>query len=78
MSIENRLRRVVGSVFGIADGAVTDEASPRTIEAWDSVAHIQLVLALEAEFGVQFDPDEIPELSSVRVIRARLERDHGG
>jgi hypothetical protein len=43
MSIENRLRRVVGSVFGIADGAVTDEASPRTIEAWDSVAHIQLV-----------------------------------
>jgi acyl carrier protein len=73
MSIERRVKAVVGSVFGLAPERVTDDVSPRTVTAWDSIAHMQLVMALEAEFGVQFDPDEIPDLNSVGVIRARLE-----
>ena len=52
--------------------AIPNDASPETIEGWDSANHLNLVLSLEAEFGVQFDTDEIAELTSVGAIRQRL------
>lgn len=43
--------------------------------AWDSVGHIDLVLAVEAAFGVAFASYEIPELASVaQIVRAVEQR----
>jgi acyl carrier protein len=43
--------------------------------AWDSVGHIDLVLAVEAAFGVSFASYEIPELASVaQIVRAVEQR----
>ena len=78
VSVDSRLRAVVAAVFGLIAEQIQDDASPRNIETWDSVGHIHLVLAVEEEFGLQFDPDEIPDLASVGAIRARLERSGAG
>lgn len=72
MSIDDRLHRVCSDVFGIPANAIGDGDSPQTVEAWDSVGHLNLVLALEGEFGVQFEAEEIPDLVSVGAIRRRL------
>ena len=72
MSLDERLRSVFASVFGLDPSRVQDDDSYETIPEWDSVNHINLILALEAEFGVEFDPGEIAELGSVAAIRARL------
>lgn len=78
MSVDRRLREVLASVFPVDAAALRDDDSPKTIAEWDSVAHVNLVLSLEAEFGVQFSPDEIAELTSVGAIRRRLEGGNGG
>jgi acyl carrier protein len=44
------------------------------VEGWDSFAHINLMLGIEAEFGVEFDSDEIASLLSVGQILAALNR----
>jgi acyl carrier protein len=67
-----RLRAVIASLFPVEAATLKDIDSPKTIAEWDSVAHLQLMLALEAEFGVQFSPDEMAELTTVGAIRARL------
>lgn len=38
------------------------------IEEWDSLGHIRLLTAIEAEFNFQFDISEIEQLSSVSFI----------
>ena len=38
---------------------IDGNSSPKTIEAWDSLKHISLVMALEEEFEIQFTDDEI-------------------
>jgi acyl carrier protein len=68
----DRLNAVAAAVFGVDADGLTDDASPTTIPQWDSVGHLELVLALEAEFGVQFAVDEIATLNSLGVIRQRL------
>ncbi len=78
MDTEQRLRSVLESVFG-ADGlALKDDDGPGTTAVWDSVAHLNLIMTIEAEFGVAFATAEIPELRSLKKIRARLEKENGG
>ncbi len=61
------------SVLGVEPSRLSDADSPETIAGWDSVNHIQLCLAVEAEFGIEFDPDELAVLNSFQAFRERLE-----
>ena len=73
MNLDSRIRNVFAAVFGVEASALTDVDSPETIEQWDSINHIQLILALEGEFNIQFDPDEIADLVGFGIIRERLD-----
>ena len=72
-SVFDRVRRVAADLFGLPLAEVSAGSSPETIEAWDSMQHLNLVLALEQTFGVRFSPDEIEQMSSVGSIVASLE-----
>jgi acyl carrier protein len=72
LELEERLTGIFGSVLGLDASTLADDDGPTTISEWDSVTHLNLILAIEAEFGIQFETHEIPELLSVGKIRARL------
>lgn len=59
---EERLKSVFKSVFrvSVVDGVSTVDE----IEEWDSLSHIELVLALEDEFDIDIEPGEIMPLYS--------------
>lgn len=71
-SIRQRLREVMSAVLGVAPSGIRADASSTTISEWDSVRHLQLMLALEEEFGIQLETDELVSLTSVPLIEARL------
>jgi acyl carrier protein len=56
---------IVGAVLQAPVEDVVDEATPETIKSWNSLNHVQVVIALEEAFGVRFSAQEI---SSVRRI----------
>jgi acyl carrier protein len=58
--------------------SVTDDDSMKTIGSWDSLRHLNLIMALEEHFGISFDPEEIPELNSVRTISAAISKHSTG
>jgi len=70
--VEHRIRAVIAATFGVAPSAINDATSSDTIDAWDSMNHLHLVVALEAEFGVSFEPEQAVELTSVRAIAHAL------
>jgi acyl carrier protein len=55
---------------------ITVDASPDTIENWDSVRHMNLVLALEEEFDFEFTDDQVVEIISYALIKIVL-KEHG-
>ena len=62
------LRSILADTLGIPEADLAEAASTETIPEWDSVAHINIVLSLEACYGLSFTPDEILSLGSMKEI----------
>jgi len=67
-SVLDQVRRIAADIFNVPLGRVTAESSPDTIENWDSLQHLNLVLGLEQSFGLEFAPEEIEQMLSVELI----------
>lgn len=66
-NVNERLEALFKDAFGVEK--VTDEMSIETVEGWDSMAHVGLILALQKEFGVSISPMTALDLSDVGAIR---------
>ena len=70
--MEERLKKVMAEVFDVPAGGITQDASAYTIPAWDSLKHINLILALQKEFGIRFEDEEIPTMVNYQIIVSTL------
>lgn len=68
--VADRIRSIVAAVMRVPSETVAETSSSDTIGGWNSLNHIQLVLALEEEFGVQFAVDDMEAMQSVGAIVA--------
>ena len=59
---------VISVVAAVLRRVVQVDTSRENNEAWDSLKHIEIVFALEDQFGVQFDEECIATLDSVQRI----------
>lgn len=66
------VRGLVAEIFNCAPGQVTAESSSETIEGWDSLHHLNLILALEERYAISLDPLEAAELTSVAAVVAAV------
>ena len=64
-NIQNRLQLVLRSVFPSISQDCPDEWGPDEIEGWDSMVHLNLVMAVGEEFGVELDFNEIMGIGTV-------------
>ncbi len=64
-SVLQGVRQVAADVFGVPVERITPESSPDSLEAWDSLQHLNFVLALEQAFEVEFEPEEMERMRSV-------------
>ena len=66
------LRDLLADVLEVSPEDITPGTGVGTVETWDSFRHLQAILAIEGEYGVQFDPARIEELTNVSLIQAEL------
>jgi acyl carrier protein len=69
-----QVRNIASDIFGIQAEKITAESSPETIENWDSMQHLNLVLAIEEKFGVQLDPEDIEQMKNIGAVAALVEK----
>ena len=58
--MESRLSDVFKDIFKISNGA--QNISSENTESWDSLNHLNLILAIEEEFELDIPPDDFPAL----------------
>jgi len=72
--IYKRLEPVFEKVFDQEDIAITPTLTAHEVEDWDSLAHIRLIIAIEQEFGIQFQTTEVNNFKNVGELVALIEK----
>jgi acyl carrier protein len=77
MTVLERMQQVIREVLDDDQLVLTDALTARDVEGWDSLGHINIMFALESEFGVQFDDDQLSRLHDVGQLRRFIEQATG-
>jgi len=71
------IRGIASDLFAIPAERITSDSSPDSIEAWDSIQHLNLVLAIEEKFNLQLTPEEIEQMKNIgqiaKIVEGKLE-----
>ena len=70
--MEEKVLEILKNLFEL--DTVDETCSQETCEKWDSMMHLNLIVELEAEFGVSFEPEEIGEMQSYRDVITILKK----
>ena len=72
--MDAKLRQLLADVFEQQPSLIQEQLTAEDIRSWDSLKHVQLVLALEQTYGIRLDTDEIAEIRGVKDIIETLHR----
>jgi len=75
--LDEKLRSVLADVLDLPAAAITEDASPATIERWDSLRHMSLIVAIEEAFGITLDDRAMDEVMSFAGARDAVIRISG-
>jgi acyl carrier protein len=73
MTVLARLEDVFRDIFADDDLTLTETTTAADIAGWDSLAHINLMFAIEQEFGIQFLNNTFAEFANIGELKAYLE-----
>lgn len=68
--METRIKKIIADVLLIEVDQIDDNASPDTIEVWDSLNQMNIVVALEEEFDIQISDDNVIEMLNLKLINS--------
>ena len=76
-SVADTVLTIASDVLGVPANQVTLDASPQSVANWDSVQHLNLVLAVEQAFDLTFEPEELDRMKSLRDVVALVQEKRG-
>jgi len=74
--MSKKLYEVISRVLSVPVSQINDQSGPESIERWDSFNGLVLADALESEFNIKFELDEVVDVHTVADIKKHL-RNHG-
>lgn len=72
--MNEKLVRLLSDTLGLDVSAICAETAMANTPAWDSIAHLNVCMAVEAEFGLSLSPEEMIEMTGVAAIEAVLRK----
>ncbi len=57
--ILSKITENLADIIDREDLVLTEESTADEVDDWDSLNHVKLMVAIEGEFGIRFESDEI-------------------
>ena len=68
--IDSTLKNILSEVFSQNNISIDDSID--TIDGWDSMLHMELIIALEKSYSIRIEPEDIVRLTGVTLIQDYL------
>lgn len=77
MTNNERLQQIFRDVFEEDELVLREDMTMKDIDAWDSVAHFQMIMETELEFDIKFSTAEIAGFKNVGELLALIKKHQG-
>ena len=77
MDIREKLTDLFKEVFDEETLVLSDEMTADDVEAWDSLSHVNLMIAIELAFDIEFKQSEIQSFDNVGELILSIEQKLG-
>lgn len=68
-----RVQAALSEALRISPEQIAPELAFGDLPQWDSMGHMEVVMALEAQFGIEINTDTIEQLTSIPAICSYIE-----
>ena len=72
-NIDERIKDVMSAVFGVDVDTINEDSSQDNIEGWESIRTLDLIVALEEEFGVTIPLEEVGNMTNFKYIKLTID-----
>lgn len=72
-NIDERIKDVMSAVFGVDVDTINEDSSQDNIEGWESIRTLDLIVALEEEFGVTIPLEEVGNMINFKYIKLMID-----
>ena len=73
MDNEEKLKKVMATVFKIDAATIDSNTSPDTVKPWDSLNHLNLIIAIEETFDISFTETQTVEMLNYDLVKIALQ-----
>ena len=63
-----KVRHILASALRIKETEITENTELKDIKTWDSLSHMEMIADLETSLNIEFDVDEITQMTNVKTI----------
>lgn len=75
--VQDRVCELAADIFAVPVTELTGASTPNAVESWDSLALLNLVTALEDEYEIRIDPEDLAKVTDLASIAALVSRISG-
>ena len=68
------IQKLIADVLNIPQDRISDDLHMKDCAEWDSLKHMELILAIEQAYAIELSGDDIAEMTSVAAIKTILAR----
>lgn len=70
--MEDKLKNILATILDVNSIEINDDFSTKTSDKWDSLAHMNVIVAIEDEFELEINDEFVLELTSFKKIKDYL------
>ena len=78
MELRDRLNEIFREVFDDEDIEISPEMTANDVDGWDSLSHVNLILAIESRFDIRFSQKELLTFRNVGDLMKSISSKVGG
>jgi acyl carrier protein len=72
--MKDKIKMIMARVFEMKIEDFPAEINQSTVDNWDSLRHLNLIIELEEAFDKSFEPEEIGEMTSMEKIMEMIKK----
>ena len=70
----DRLKQIVADILNIDSNLINNNTSPTNLNEWDSLNQIKIMLAIEEQYDIEFDEDDLSKFTDFKSIKELIEK----